>query len=109
MTVAFSMYPTTLDDLMDIADANKIDIVDTNNELPINLQAKYTQNMPNYFADYDTTVHFISEETMKKEHAGMAHGGFVISRTKCGSQKEHFLFRLFQRFHSVNVLRKVRL
>lgn len=32
-----------------IADANKIDIVDTNNELPINLQAKYTQNMPNFF------------------------------------------------------------
>lgn len=32
-----------------IADANKVDIVDTNNELPINLQAKYTQNMPNYF------------------------------------------------------------
>ena len=32
-----------------MADANKIDIVDTNNELPINLQAKYTQNMPNYF------------------------------------------------------------
>ena len=32
-----------------IADANKIDIVDTNGELPINLQAKYTQNMPNFF------------------------------------------------------------
>ena len=32
-----------------IADANKIDIVDTNDELPINLQAKYTQNMPNFF------------------------------------------------------------
>lgn len=32
-----------------VADANKIDITDTNNELPINLQAKYTQNMPNYF------------------------------------------------------------
>ena len=32
-----------------IADANKIDIIDTNNELPINLQAKYTQNIPNYF------------------------------------------------------------
>jgi hypothetical protein len=32
-----------------IADANKIDIVDTNNELPINIQCKYTQNMPNYF------------------------------------------------------------
>ena len=32
-----------------VADANKIDIVDTNDELPINLQAKYTQNMPNFF------------------------------------------------------------
>lgn len=31
------------------ADANKIDIVDTNNELPVNIQAKYTQNLPNYF------------------------------------------------------------
>ena len=31
------------------ADANKIDIVDMNNELPVNIQAKYTQNMPNYF------------------------------------------------------------
>ncbi|WP_415035958.1 diaminopimelate dehydrogenase [Azonexus sp.] len=34
--------------------------------------------MPNYFADYDTTVHFISEETLKKEHSKMPHGGFVI-------------------------------
>ena len=32
-----------------VADANKIDIVDTNNELPVNIQSKYTQNMPNYF------------------------------------------------------------
>lgn len=32
-----------------LADADKIDIVDTNNELPINIQSKYTQNMPNYF------------------------------------------------------------
>ncbi|MBO5413271.1 MAG: diaminopimelate dehydrogenase [Clostridia bacterium] len=34
--------------------------------------------MPNYFADYDTIVHFISEEELKKEHSGMPHGGFVI-------------------------------
>jgi diaminopimelate dehydrogenase len=35
-------------------------------------------SMPNYFADYDTTVHFISEEEMKRDHQGMPHGGFVI-------------------------------
>ncbi|SEQ11744.1 diaminopimelate dehydrogenase [Lachnospiraceae bacterium NE2001] len=34
--------------------------------------------MPNYFADYDTTVHFISEEEMKEEHSGLPHGGAVI-------------------------------
>lgn len=34
--------------------------------------------MPNYFADYDTTVHFIDEETLKREHNKMPHGGFVI-------------------------------
>ena len=34
--------------------------------------------MPNYFADYDTTVHFISEETLLREHSRMPHGGFVI-------------------------------
>ena len=34
--------------------------------------------MPDYFADYDTTVHFISEETLRTEHAAMPHGGFVI-------------------------------
>lgn len=36
------------------------------------------KNMPNYFADYDTTVNFISEEEFKKEHCSMPHGGFVI-------------------------------
>ena len=35
-------------------------------------------NMPNYFADYDTTVHFITEDEMQKNHKGMPHGGFVI-------------------------------
>lgn len=34
--------------------------------------------MPNYFADYDTTVEFISEQQLKDEHAGIPHGGFVI-------------------------------
>ncbi len=36
------------------------------------------QTMPNYFADYDTTVHFISQETLNTEHSGMRHGGFVL-------------------------------
>jgi diaminopimelate dehydrogenase len=35
-------------------------------------------SMPNYFADYDTTVTFITEEELKREHHGMPHGGFVI-------------------------------
>jgi len=34
--------------------------------------------MPNYFADYDTIVHFVSEEELKEKHSGMPHGGFVI-------------------------------
>lgn len=38
--------------------------------------------MPNYFSDYDTTVHFISEEEMKRDHSGLAHGGFVIRSGK---------------------------
>lgn len=36
------------------------------------------KNMPNYFADYDTEVYFISEEELKQNHSGMPHGGFVI-------------------------------
>jgi diaminopimelate dehydrogenase len=34
--------------------------------------------MPNYFSDYDTTVHFISQEELNRDHAGIPHGGFVI-------------------------------
>ena len=34
--------------------------------------------MPNYFADYDTTVHFVDEKTLEREHHGIPHGGFVI-------------------------------
>ena len=39
---------------------------------------KEIQTMPNYFADYDTRVTFITEEELKKNHSGMPHGGFVI-------------------------------
>lgn len=42
------------------------------------------KNMPNYFADYDTTVHFISEEELKANHSGIPHGGFVIRSGKTG-------------------------
>ena len=46
-------------------------------------------NMPNYFADYNTTVHFISEEELKREHGGIPHGGFVIRTGKTGFEGEH--------------------
>ena len=45
--------------------------------------------MPNYFSDYDTTVHFISEEELLRDHAGLAHGGFVIRSGATGEHHEH--------------------
>ena len=42
------------------------------------------KTMPNYFADYDTTVHFITEEEMARDHGAMPHGGFVIRSGKTG-------------------------
>lgn len=47
------------------------------------------KTMPNYFAEYDTVVHFISMEELKREHAGIAHGGFVIRTGKTGLNKEN--------------------
>ena len=47
------------------------------------------KTMPNYFADYDTTVHFISEEELKKNHSGIPHGGFVFRSGVTGWEKEH--------------------
>ncbi|WP_069998385.1 diaminopimelate dehydrogenase [Cellulosilyticum sp. I15G10I2] len=47
------------------------------------------KNMPNYFADYDTIVHFISEEELKAKHAKMSHGGFVFRSGKTGHEEEH--------------------
>lgn len=40
--------------------------------------------MPDYFTDYDTTVHFIDDEQLKEEHSAMPHGGFVIRSGKTG-------------------------
>ncbi|MCI6914300.1 MAG: diaminopimelate dehydrogenase [Lachnospiraceae bacterium] len=50
---------------------------------------KEIKEMPNYFSDYDTTVHFISEEELLTNHAGMAHGGFVFRSGKTGVNKEN--------------------
>lgn len=47
------------------------------------------KTMPNYFADYDTTVHFITEEELKRDHSGIPHGGFVIRSGKTGWDLEH--------------------
>ena len=47
------------------------------------------KTMPNYFADYDTTVHFITKEELEKNHSGIPHGGFVIRSGKTGFNKEH--------------------
>ena len=50
---------------------------------------KTIKEMPNYFADYDTTVHFISMEELKRDHSGIPHGGFVIRTGKTGANKEN--------------------
>lgn len=45
--------------------------------------------MPKYFADYDTTVHFISQEELDRDHKGIPHGGFVIRTGQTGKNGEH--------------------
>ncbi len=47
------------------------------------------KTMPNYFADYDTTVTFITEEELEKNHSGIPHGGFVIRTGTTGWNKEN--------------------
>ena len=47
------------------------------------------KTMPNYFSDYDTTVHFISEEELKRDHSGIPHGGFVLRSGKTGWSGEN--------------------
>ncbi len=50
---------------------------------------KEIKEMPNYFADYDTTVHFITAEELARDHSGIPHGGFVIRSGKTGLNGEH--------------------
>lgn len=47
------------------------------------------KTMPNYFAEYDTAVHFISEEELRRDHSGIPHGGFVIRTGQTGWNAEH--------------------
>ena len=50
---------------------------------------KEIKEMPNYFADYDTIVHFISKEELDRDHSGIPHGGFVIRSGKTGLNGEN--------------------
>ncbi|MBR4068909.1 MAG: diaminopimelate dehydrogenase [Clostridia bacterium] len=47
------------------------------------------KTMPNYFADYDTTVHFITEEELLRDHGGMPHGGLVVRSGATGEAGEN--------------------
>ena len=47
------------------------------------------KTMPNYFADYDTIVHFITMDELRRDHSGIPHGGFVIRSGKTGLDGEH--------------------
>ena len=47
------------------------------------------KSMPNYFADYDTVVHFITAEELARDHSGIPHGGFVIHSGRTGVNSEH--------------------
>ena len=47
------------------------------------------KTMPNYFADYDTTVSFITEEELQRDHSGIPHGGFVIRSGRTGKNLEN--------------------
>ena len=50
---------------------------------------KTIKEMPNYFADYDTTVHFISQQELDRDHSGIPHGGMVFRTGKTGLNGEH--------------------
>ncbi len=49
------------------------------------------KTMPNYFSDYDTTVHFISAEEMKRDHSGLPHGGSVIYSGTTSDNTKHVI------------------
>ncbi len=52
------------------------------------------KSMPNYFAEYDTVVHFIDEQTFLREHQGMEHGGFVMRHGECNGMSTFGEFSL---------------
>lgn len=60
---------------------------------------KEIKEMPNYFADYDTEVNFISEEELKANHSGMPHGGFVMRSCKSANDN-NFLLELSLKLES---------
>ena len=49
------------------------------------------KTMPNYFDEYETTVHFISEDELKANHSKMPHGGFVIHSGETGDGNKHII------------------
>lgn len=49
------------------------------------------KNMPNYFSDYETVVHFVTEDELKSSHAKMPHGGFVFRSGVTGSENNHVI------------------
>ena len=55
---------------------------------------KTIKEMPNYFADYNTTVTFITEEELKKNHSGIPHGGMVMTSGATGENKHLIEFKL---------------
>jgi diaminopimelate dehydrogenase len=56
-----------------------------------NLVEQQIKNMPNYFADYDTTVNFISQEELERDHMKLPHGGFVIRSGVTGDNNHHVI------------------
>ncbi len=52
---------------------------------------KEIKEMPNYFSDYDTTVHFISEEELKRDHSALPHGGFVLRSGKSAADSKFLM------------------
>ena len=49
------------------------------------------KTMPNYFADYDTIVHFISQEELNEKHSGIPHGGFVLRSGETSNNTKHLI------------------
>ena len=53
--------------------------------------ANSIKNMPHYFDEYNTEVHFITEEELRKNHSGIPHGGMVLRSGKTGAGNQHII------------------